>query len=149
LSVRPFSPSERWSFPKPPSLTSAGYSGVVAFQPPRRTISTSPAADGHTTAETFVTADTDAAAHFRAVETVRRAYVPVRADELALAPGESVRVMRRFDDGWAYAENLSRGSRGLFPIDCLRMADQDLDTFLAEKRLGAYAGVQPQSAVLV
>ena len=61
---------------------------------------------------------------------------------MAVAPGDQVRIRRRFDDGWAYAEKLSGEARGLFPIDCLRSQDQDLSSFLAAKRLSSYAGAQ-------
>lgn len=169
ISVRPFSPSERWSFPKPPA--SGKRSSML--QPPARTTSTTPdsaatseyvtapesenpfldptaenSVDGHSD-ESFLTVDTTWA-HFRVVEEVCRPFAPTQGDELAVAPGDSVHVVRRFDDGWAYAQNLSTGGRGLFPIDCLRMPDQDLDTFLAEKQLSAYGGgaVHPPSRAM-
>ena len=65
---------------------------------------------------------------------------PTLDDELRVDPGDAVRVVRRFDDGWAYAENRNSGLRGLFPIDCLRDADQDLPEFLAAKHLDGYTG---------
>jgi hypothetical protein len=163
LSVRPFSPSERWSFPAPPPADKR----MSMLHPPVRTTSTTPdslgtseyvtapeseldpfadpvvgggsSADGHSdeTCDTFESTH----AHFSAVEAVCRPFVPRGQDELAVAPGDRVHVVRRFDDGWALAQNLSSGGRGLFPIDCLRMPDQDLDAFLAEKRLGTYVHV--------
>lgn len=171
ISVRPFSPSERWAFPLPPSSArrSAG------LQAPARSYSTTPesyatsdyltapesanpfsdasavdddSADGHTSTETFVTADTDAAAHFPAAEPVARPFTPTMPDEMRVQPGDVVHVLKRYDDGWAYAENRATGARGLFPIDCLRMPDQDLPSFLAEKRLSSYAGVKPPSRPL-
>lgn len=155
LSVRPFSPSERWSFPKPPHddrPPSALYPILVAPSPDSFGTSeyitapesidpfADPDASGADsgTVETTATSDTTAA-HFAPIETISRPYVPTRGDEVAVNAGDSVRVFRRFDDGWAYAENCNTGRRGLFPIDCLRQADQDLPTFLAAKRLSSYA----------
>lgn len=106
--------------------------------------------DTHTT-ETYETADT-LGLHFAPIETIRRPFMPTNGDEIRVEPGDTVRVVRRFDDGWAYAENRNSGLRGLFPIDCLRDANQDLPEFLAEKQLGGYAGalapVQPPSRSL-
>ncbi|GJE88423.1 hypothetical protein PsYK624_045060 [Phanerochaete sordida] len=162
LSVRPFTPSESWAFPMPPrhsscstspdSLATSDYTTAhshadpFADGAPAADPFADPGADGEPadsdaghSAESFRTADTTAA-HFRAVEVVRRPFVPRRADELGVAPGDRLRVVRRYDDGWAHAENIVSGARGLFPIDCLRMPYQALGTFLAEKRLSAYVG---------
>ncbi|KAI0345903.1 hypothetical protein BDW22DRAFT_1324602 [Trametopsis cervina] len=184
MSVRPFSPTERWSFPKPPTVqgsprSSARQSYVDdlpsaatanTFIPPR-TSSTSPASyntasfhsandddnpfadfadaeDDMQTTETFVTATTTATELYR-IERVSRQFTPTRPDEIAVAPGDEVRVLKHFDDGWAYAEHVSTSRKGLFPIDCLRMPDEDLPAFLS-KRLSGYSGwVRPPSAVVM
>ncbi|EKM51550.1 uncharacterized protein PHACADRAFT_261759 [Phanerochaete carnosa HHB-10118-sp] len=176
LSVRPFTPTESFSFPMPPRQSSSVF-------PPPRTCSTSPdslatseyatarslspAVDpfadpsaaapadsdaGHSAAEneeaSFLTADS-ATVYFAAVEVVRRPFVPSQGDEMAVEPGDRVRVLRRYDDGWAYAENVGTAARGLFPIDCLRLPHQDLGEFLGEKRLSAYGAVHvPSRAIL-
>lgn len=176
LSVRPFSPTERWSFPMPPSsreatprtsainLQAAQTGRAQAPSPSSDTTSDfhsareddgNPFADaaavesvgGHTT-ETFVTADTETGQCFSSVEVVNRPFVPTLQDEITVNPGERVHMLRKFDDGWGYAENLHTGKRGLFPIDCLREAEQDLPAFLAAKRLSSYAGVRPPSSVM-
>ncbi|KAF7792588.1 hypothetical protein EIP86_003682 [Pleurotus ostreatoroseus] len=158
ISVRPFSPTERWSFPKPPSARlpdSALYPAhSPAASPTPGSMGTSDyvtapdhgdpfadpdpdnSVDMHTT-ESFNTVDTTSV-HFLPVETVFRPFVPTRDDELAVVSGDTVHVVKRYDDGWAYAVNRSTGQRGLFPIDCLRMADQDLPAFLAAKRISSY-----------
>lgn len=159
FSVRPFSPSERWSFPMPPT----GSSHRASSQLPSRTTSSSPvtfdtlhaseyatandsenpfadfeSSDTGHTSETYVTADTDAAAHFLRIEYACRPFEPTRSDEISVEEGDRVRVLKRFDDGWAYADNCTNGQRGLFPIDCLRMSNQELPDFLHAKRLSSY-----------
>ncbi|THG98506.1 hypothetical protein EW026_g3703 [Hermanssonia centrifuga] len=163
LSVRPFSPSERWSFPKPPngarpdselypmmysvspdSFSSSEYITAPESEDPFSDFAVAESVDAHTV-ETFITVDTDAASHFSPVEIVCRPFIPSRDDEVAMNPGDEIRVLKRFDDGWAYAENCVTRKHGLFPIDCLRMANQDLPAFLAAKRISHYAAVTPQS----
>ncbi|KAJ3096188.1 hypothetical protein HK100_005629, partial [Physocladia obscura] len=46
---------------------------------------------------------------------------PVQPDELTLRVGDQILVKRKYDDGWAFGTNLSNGSDGLFPLDCLAM----------------------------
>ncbi|KZT11864.1 uncharacterized protein LAESUDRAFT_719806 [Laetiporus sulphureus 93-53] len=91
------------------------------------------------TADSFSTADPETASHFARVETIRRPFVPTMDDEMSVLPGETVRILLRYDDGWAYAEKLGSGRRGLIPIDCLRMPEEDLSAFLASKRLNSYS----------
>ncbi|KAI0801981.1 hypothetical protein BC629DRAFT_1284540 [Irpex lacteus] len=181
MSVRPFSPTERWSFPTPPDSrhnsaqlfhqSSPAISHAASVQYPPRTTSTSPVSEetnpfadftpenpfadftssnDHTT-ETFVTASTTGTSTSRfTIERVSRPFAPALSDEIAVNPGDEVKVLKQFDDGWAYAEVVQTGKRGLFPIDCLRSPDVDLPAFLAAKRLSSYAGfVVPPSAVKV
>ena len=49
-------------------------------------------------------------------------YLTALADELRIAIGESVRVLKEFSDGWCYCEN-GRGERGAAPKACLRPSD--------------------------
>jgi hypothetical protein len=77
-------------------------------------------------------------AEFAAVEVIRRPFAPTLGDELAVEPGESVRVAKVFDDGWAYVEKIGTDVGGLIPIDCMRNAGQDLPAFLAAKRVSSY-----------
>lgn len=157
MSVRPFSPSEIWSFPKPPKNSGRHESqlsplSAKAFDSPSSELepahecgeesTENPFADSasietHTT-ETFASVDAETALHFETVETIRRAFVPTMRDEMAVSPGARVRMLRRFSDGWALAEGVETGTRGLIPIDCLRDVEQDLPTFLAAKRLSSY-----------
>lgn len=96
--------------------------------------------DTHETHYTTLTDTTDASHsdHFDEIEIIRRPFVPNLGDELAVAPGDEIRVRKRFDDGWAYAEKVKDGARGLFPIDCLRMENQELPAFLAARRISNY-----------
>ncbi|KAI0917400.1 hypothetical protein AcW1_007403 [Taiwanofungus camphoratus] len=155
MSVRPFSPSEAWTFPKPPTddprrsrvstlmvtpeskRTSSNISSEYTTAPENPFSDFASVEDGHTV-ESILSADTETASHFARVETIRRPFIPTMDDEMATTPGERVRMLQRFDDGWAFAEKVSTGQRGLIPIDCLRMAEQDLPAFLAAKRLSSY-----------
>ena len=100
---------------------------MVSVAPP-------PAADNASRPST--TAST--ASNFAAVETIRRPFLPSMDDEMAVAPGEEVRILNRFDDGWAIAEKVATGKQGLMPIDCLRAPEEDLPAFLAKKRISSY-----------
>ncbi|KAH9947438.1 hypothetical protein B0H21DRAFT_691907 [Amylocystis lapponica] len=156
MSVRPFSPSESWTFPKPPgTLTSSARSNTATLRSARSYIETNsdyatapenPFADfvddqslDHPSSLLSVSVDS----HFATVETICRPFVPTMSDEMSTAPGERVRMLQRFSDGWAYAEKVETGSRGLIPIDCLRTTDEDLPAFLASKRLSSYRGLNP------
>ena len=59
---------------------------------------------------------------------------------MAVTAGEEVRILRRFDDGWAVAEKVSGGAsaQGLIPIDCMREVEEALPAFLAKKRISSY-----------
>jgi hypothetical protein len=77
---------------------------------------------------------------FAPVETIKRPFAPSLDDELAVTPGDFVRVVKVFDDGWAYVEKIGASARGLIPLDCMRDAGQDLPAFLASKRVSSYIG---------
>lgn len=173
ISVRPFSPTESWAFPKPPNdelkrrsdaILSSKQSQSTLRPPPSHSSMDTISNDDYYSAEsqsvnpfadfasveshmTTIHTDPSNGDHFAPVETVQRPFVPTMTDEMAVAPGDQVRVRRRFDDGWAYAEKLNGDARGLFPIDCLRMQDEDLPAFLAAKRLSSYAGAETAYAV--
>ncbi|KAI0631969.1 hypothetical protein C8Q77DRAFT_890897 [Trametes polyzona] len=177
FSVRPFSPSETFSFPRPPqddarsrasgivgsSIVSGSISSAAFYtaedqrqsaehpplspaenpfldftevRPPSPAPSSSAPSVEHSSAESA----NSTAIHFAATETIRRPFVPTMDDEVAVSPGQQVRILRRFDDGWAYAELLGSGTRGLIPIDTLRPVEEDLPAFLAKKRLSSYVG---------
>lgn len=158
VSVRPFSPTERWSFPMPPpsaaSRQSTPHTSMSPVQELQRSTTASSfhtahedmdpftdtsvgavSADESHTTETFVTVDTldtETGRSFFNVETAHRPFVPTLRDEFAVTPGDQIRMLKKFDDGWGYADNLTTGTRGLFPIDCLREANQDLPAFLSQ-----------------
>jgi hypothetical protein len=46
-------------------------------------------------------------------------------DELTLRAGDYVRVLKRFDDGWAYGVNETTQTQGTFPAACLETVDSD------------------------
>jgi len=160
ISVRPFSPTESWSFPRPPNRNSqlTTKDSASTLRPSSsaylsaRSVDFESKSDDHASAENpfadFVTVDShftsstsvDAsnADHFSEVEVIKRPFIPTMGDEMVVVPGDEVRVRKRFDDGWAYGEKLSDGKRGLFPIDCLRDKNEDLPAFLASKRISSY-----------
>lgn len=161
MSVRPFSPSEAWQFPKPPgpranaepllddrrrsrvvspeSMFESGVSSEYATAP-ENPFADHAAESGavDVDARTSESVDAETAMHFARVETIRRPFVPAMEDEMGVVPGERVRMLRRFNDGWAYAEQVGTRRRGIIPIDCLRTPGEDLPAFLAAKRLSSY-----------
>lgn len=107
MSVRPFSPSEMFSFPKPPRNS---VSSSALLTPP---------AHVH---------------EFSESEIVRRPFVPSLDDELAVEVGDIVTLLRVFPDGWALVEKVGNDNGkgkaraleakipGLIPVDCFRQA---------------------------
>ncbi|KAI9331162.1 hypothetical protein BDR26DRAFT_870484 [Obelidium mucronatum] len=55
----------------------------------------------------------------RGVCMVMYPYTATQQDELALIPGDSIMVVRRFDDGWAFGVSVQSGCRGVFPEACV------------------------------
>ena len=49
---------------------------------------------------------------------VRMTFVSQLPDELAITPGETLRIRTEFDDGWALCVN-SSGKQGMVPLECL------------------------------
>ncbi|KAF9261573.1 hypothetical protein L218DRAFT_930803 [Marasmius fiardii PR-910] len=133
MSVRPFSPTESFSFPKPPS--SAGNESR------RRTRGMSvfsdvvdPFADIHQSPVGGVAAGVGV--------VIRRPFLPTRDDELAVVAGDRVTIVQVFDDGWvAVRKRDVEGGPGLIPVDCLREQGQELPEFLAAKRVSSYVVV--------
>jgi len=70
---------------------------------------------------------------------VIRAFIPTLDDELSISPGEYVRMLNSYDDGWALCEN-SAGEKGMVPLECLDLTgdgkalDQDDDDQRFSKR---------------
>ncbi|KAI6109629.1 hypothetical protein EDD17DRAFT_1450157, partial [Pisolithus thermaeus] len=58
------------------------------------------------------------------IAVIKCTFVPSLPDELSITTGELVRVVDRFDDGWALCEN-GRGERGMIPQDCLTETTTD------------------------
>lgn len=50
--------------------------------------------------------------------TVRYAFIPTLPDELSIAAGDIVHVLRKYDDGWALCVNRRR-EQGMVPLECL------------------------------
>ena len=184
MSVRPFSPNESFSFPKPPSsgtksrpiststsgssFVSANPNGVSYPQSPASTfvpdqqtlgqypataaasLSPNPSSGKTSPISPFEAAENPFEDHvekpeFQPIETIRRPFTPSLDDELVVKPGDSVRIIKVFDDGWTFVEKLGLNAtdckdRGLIPIDCLREAGQALPAFLSQKRVSSYAG---------
>ncbi|KAH7885460.1 hypothetical protein F5I97DRAFT_1393413 [Phlebopus sp. FC_14] len=173
MSVRPFSPSESFVFPKPPpqqgnDWTGSGQSISPTYVPgasarvspqssaitlvhgysPNHAISldvpTIPKVAPSVSPPAIVDPFADPTKpEFADVETIRRPFAPTLDDELSVVPGDRVRIMQIFDDGWAFVEKFSGSTlpeRGLIPVDCLREAGQALPNFLAQKRVSSYGG---------
>jgi len=87
---------------------------------------------------------------FAEKEAIRRHFRRNLQDEITVNSGEFVRVLKTFDDGWAYVVKTPAmgsageddvpdgGTKGLIPIDCLREPGQDLPAFISANRLSDY-----------
>ena len=179
MSVQPFSPSETFSFPEPPSGTGERLKGLspenekdwlprlgsdpakspnsqsgrtltakqsVAPAAAAAALSSPPSSYPYSGNHDNTSGDTNYHSipspspepGFKSVEIIRRPFEPTLDDELAVVPGDSVRIVKTFDDGWAYIEKIGTSAKGLIPVDCLRDAGQDLPTFIASKRISSY-----------
>ena len=179
MSVRPFSPSESFFFPKPPapsstdtfsfpgtqehtsSLSSATTLVQVSTPAPAFMIDLPPTSAAHSqylipnaahsplTAAANTSPDpfADPVKPFAEVEVIRRPFAPSLDDELMVYPGDHVRILQMFDDGWTFVEKLAgvegkRHELGLIPLDCLRETGHPLPTFLSQKRV-SYGSDRP------
>ncbi|KAG2146244.1 hypothetical protein DEU56DRAFT_787029 [Suillus clintonianus] len=185
MSVRPFSPSESFAFPKPPPCPNEGQGnssasvvsghGLVSplssaatliqihSPPPIFNSDLSPSAPGASysqpptgaslTAVPDTSSDPFADPASPEFEIIRRPFTPTLDDELSVAPGDKVLVIKVFDDGWAFVEkpngSLGYDEKGLIPVDCLREAGQALPAFLAQKRVSSYGADTNQLAQML
>ncbi|KAJ2345533.1 hypothetical protein GGF43_005195 [Coemansia sp. RSA 2618] len=46
-------------------------------------------------------------------------YSPIESDELAITPGEKIRILRVFSDGWAFVQRVADSKIGAIPAVCL------------------------------
>ena len=77
---------------------------------------------------------------FAEIEYIRRPFHPNLPDEIRVQPGDPVRILQTFDDGWAMVETTEgEHARGLIPLDCLREPGQALPAFFAAKRVSSYS----------
>ncbi|KAG5644322.1 hypothetical protein DXG03_008680 [Asterophora parasitica] len=146
MSVRPFSPSESFAFPKPPSKQSGDWtssrpvSAVTATSavrsyasdpiPPIPALPKDPFAD-----------PSQSSTELDKVEIILRPFISTRPDELSVGISDRIRVKGIFDDGWALVERLpssdtsAAGVTGLIPIDCFRAPGQDLSSFVSDRSI--------------
>ncbi|KIO01697.1 hypothetical protein M404DRAFT_149350 [Pisolithus tinctorius Marx 270] len=147
MSVRPFTPSETFSFPKPPLPSS---STAISARQGVGSPSADTAAGLPSVPVIVVNPFEDPVPAFSDTETIRRPFTPNMEDELLVSLGDVVRIFQVFDDGWALVERISVNAvvagnphsqqrRGLIPVDCFRETGQELPHFLAQKRLSDYA----------
>ena len=147
-------PSTAPNYPTPPASPIAlltppsPASGVVdPFSDKNGLISSDPFADQH---PPLVQPNHSSSGKFSEIETIRRPFVPTLEDEVGVEPGEQVRILQLYDDGWTKVEKVksletSKGKEkmteaetGLIPIDCLREPGVDLPTFIDKKRISGY-----------
>jgi len=168
MSVRPFSPTESFAFPKPPNSERSNEANSNSRTITPKTTTTvqttfaenyppTPITSSHmpnpfndpvpvvaATIPESAESSSDDHANFGPLETVRRPFLPTLDDELPVSPGDTVRVIKSFDDGWCFCELVKgdhEGSKGLIPIDCLRENGEKLPSFLAAKRVSSNYGV--------
>ncbi|KAG6884834.1 hypothetical protein C0993_007955, partial [Termitomyces sp. T159_Od127] len=158
VSVRPFSPSESFSFPMPPKAQSGDSSSsrpmsVVTLHSGSRSLKcgtssvpavpSNPFSDPSNPFSDPVSPTTE----FAEVEPIRRPFKSTRDDELTVTITDSVRILQLFDDGWALVEKLpafeeilaKQGKnihrlQGMIPIDCFHAGAEEISTSLSEKR---------------
>jgi hypothetical protein len=56
---------------------------------------------------------------------VVHAFKPTNDDELALCEGETLLLIKSFDDGWGLGSNPKRNEHGAFPLICVEIVDDD------------------------
>ncbi|KAF8172043.1 hypothetical protein K438DRAFT_1909183 [Mycena galopus ATCC 62051] len=165
MSVRPFTPTESFTFPSPPrEHRSSAWTDAFTPMPhimdmsvpeitesfvttPRHTAtySENPFADAFSVP---AAARNSASAEFDAIETVWRPFQETLQDEMTVHVGDQVKVLAVYDDGWAMIERVGMGkgkgkaedgkpSVGLIPIDCMRRAEESVSSFLAAKRVSS------------
>ena len=144
MSVRPFSPSESFAFPKPPEPVASGSVASGSLRPTSGTLlppglSSAPSSfvplvgpsttkSPSSTTNPFEdsnTPSTDISPYSNIpVQAVRRQFKPTMPDELAVDLSDGVRVLHTFDDGWGLIEKVRKdgreGKRGLIPMACLK-----------------------------
>ncbi|ESK86928.1 hypothetical protein Moror_3370 [Moniliophthora roreri MCA 2997] len=154
MFVRPFSPTESFAFPKPPSdkQSSDHWGSMTPKRQSSATITARSAYSGIGDENPFV--DPAVQPQFAEAELIRRPFLPSRDDELAVVAGDKVSVLQVFDDGWVAVQKISEymdakgkgkaveGGPGLIPVDCLRGAGQELPDFLRSKRVSMYGANQ-------
>ncbi|KAI8611634.1 hypothetical protein BC830DRAFT_1140373 [Chytriomyces sp. MP71] len=57
--------------------------------------------------------------------TAMFSFSPQQSDEIVLMVGDTVKLIKEYDDGWGYGVNLKTQLEGLFPLDCLEEFSQD------------------------
>ncbi|KIK96440.1 hypothetical protein PAXRUDRAFT_138452 [Paxillus rubicundulus Ve08.2h10] len=143
MSVRPFSPSESFAFPKPPvpqQATGGNRSSDSVSDSSLFSGGHGPASPQSSATDPFADPKKP---EFVDVEVIRRPFIPTMNDELAVLPGEEIHIMEIFDDGWAFVEKMTgagsdHNERGLIPVECLREIGQALPAFLVRKRVSSY-----------
>jgi hypothetical protein len=131
ISVRPFSLTETFAFPKPPIASPTAASADFP----------NPFVDAASASSTLVPGAIVPQGEAAELQTIRRPFQPTLSDELGVNIGDQIRIVHMFDDGWAQVEKATGtgvGTSGLIPIDCLREENEELPTFLSSKRVSSY-----------
>ena len=116
FSVRPFTPTESWIFPKPPS---SGVPSLAINRESKGSLILDPFADPIPQLPP---------PGLPPMEMVMRTFEREAVDELVVEVGDEVSVLSVFDDGWGRVKVLRRkgsaegvqGLEGLIPIECLK-----------------------------
>lgn len=156
MSARAFSPTDGYTFPKPPSTISAGtikeekrksVDELIDLNNPfedRLPPGASPFADPIVPvtpgARASVGSSVGSAGSVIGIGTrvaIARPFTPNLHDEIGVSLGDEVIVLQAFDDGWVQIRNVNKDV-GLIPLDCFRAEGQDPATFLASKRVSSF-----------
>ncbi|KAF7318485.1 hypothetical protein HMN09_00357700 [Mycena chlorophos] len=169
-TARPFSQTESFHFPAPPTVE--GQDALLMARPENPapstpTVSENPFADAFASsavASLSAAADYAAATDMTRLSTASAAGVDATAqtiyrpfdatlqDEMTVHAGDLVRVLAVYDDGWSMVEKLpsteeakgkgkGKARIGLIPIDCMRRADETVQDFLKSRRVSSRIGM--------
>ncbi|KZV73186.1 hypothetical protein PENSPDRAFT_603205 [Peniophora sp. CONT] len=138
MSARAFSPTDGYTFPRPPSTTSAS----TIKEKKRKSVDelidlNNPFEDR---ARASVGSSVGSAGSVIGIGTrvsIARPFTPNLHDEIGVSLGDEVIVLQAFDDGWVQIRN-TNNNVGLIPLDCFRAEGQDTATFLASKRVSSF-----------
>jgi hypothetical protein len=145
ISVRPFSPTESYKFPRPPSHASHSPSEATLIGNFSTAHSNASLEHLPSSPSPQLPPPIPALSASGSSRLVKRPFAPSLPDEVYVEPGQAVAVEDAYDDGWALIKKAD-GSKGLIPLACFEENDAQVDVpaFLAQHKRKSSL-VQPRS----